>query len=420
MKYIKISNTGEIDLKAFTLMGASTKDGDDSKIGFFGSGLKYAMAVLLRHAIHFKIYSGLKEIVIKTKREKFRDKIFNMLIIGGRRTSLTVEMGKTWIPWFCIREIYCNALDEGSAVIDYVDDIVPEENATQFYVEYHPDLDILMNNWDNYFSKNRPPLISGSYGRILNGGDNLIIYRRGVQAYTSSQNCLFNYDLINLNINESRVLDNIWDVKYSLAKLISKIADKKMIQNILDNLAGSWEEQLQWGASNEFNDLWLEIVSGYALIPKSIAGYFAGYRENHKCLVLPAALIRGLKKCFGDKVKVLGQTNEYNSYAIVEPEEKQSIMISKALDFMAESGFNIKYPIKPCIFESEQVLGSISDKQILLSVKLFQLGLREMVTTILEEVFHIESGLKDETRGFQNYLINRVVLLMEEKSGKDL
>ena len=54
MKYLKIVNKGEIYEKAFTLIGASTKRGDDSKIGFFGSGLKYAMAVLLRNEIHFK------------------------------------------------------------------------------------------------------------------------------------------------------------------------------------------------------------------------------------------------------------------------------------------------------------------------------------------------------------------------------
>ena len=40
MKYLKISNKGEIDPNAFRLRGASTKRNDEMKIGFFGIGLK--------------------------------------------------------------------------------------------------------------------------------------------------------------------------------------------------------------------------------------------------------------------------------------------------------------------------------------------------------------------------------------------
>ena len=53
-KWLKIGNSGEIESGAFRLIGACTKRGDDSMIGYFGSGLKYAMAVLLREGIEFK------------------------------------------------------------------------------------------------------------------------------------------------------------------------------------------------------------------------------------------------------------------------------------------------------------------------------------------------------------------------------
>ena len=58
--FIKIQNEGEIEKRAFQLIGASTKRDDESKIGFFGSGNKYAIALLLRKNIFFKVYSGKK------------------------------------------------------------------------------------------------------------------------------------------------------------------------------------------------------------------------------------------------------------------------------------------------------------------------------------------------------------------------
>ena len=56
-KFIKIESKGNIDPQAFVLLGASTKRDDESKIGFFGSGLKYSIAYLLRNNIEFKVFS---------------------------------------------------------------------------------------------------------------------------------------------------------------------------------------------------------------------------------------------------------------------------------------------------------------------------------------------------------------------------
>ena len=45
---IIFTNQGEIDIRAVTTFGVSVKN-DNSAIGMFGTGLKYAIAIILRH-----------------------------------------------------------------------------------------------------------------------------------------------------------------------------------------------------------------------------------------------------------------------------------------------------------------------------------------------------------------------------------
>ena len=125
-KYILIQNDGEIETNSFELIGASTKRDDKTKIGFFGSGLKYSIAYMIRKEIEFKIFSGLNEVLFTTKPEKLKDQVFERICINGTPTSYTTTMGPTWKEdWFVLREIYCNALDENGCMIVKETELVP-------------------------------------------------------------------------------------------------------------------------------------------------------------------------------------------------------------------------------------------------------------------------------------------------------
>lgn len=50
-------NKGIIDPRSITTFGVSSKD-SESAIGYFGTGLKYAIAILLREGCKIDIYTG--------------------------------------------------------------------------------------------------------------------------------------------------------------------------------------------------------------------------------------------------------------------------------------------------------------------------------------------------------------------------
>ena len=155
MKYLKFKNKNEIVPEAIVLLGASTKRNQKGKIGFFGSGNKFALAYLLRNGYNINLFGGTKEILITTKQQKLGDETFNVIHVNGQQTSITTEFGAKWKLWQALREIYSNCVDEGDESIEIVNDFNATENETHYYIEMRAELLDWFSNFNNYFSENK-------------------------------------------------------------------------------------------------------------------------------------------------------------------------------------------------------------------------------------------------------------------------
>jgi hypothetical protein len=65
-----LTNAGLIPMEAVTTMGVSAKEGENP-IGFFGTGLKYAIASLLRTSHKITIWRGLDRYDFATEPARF-------------------------------------------------------------------------------------------------------------------------------------------------------------------------------------------------------------------------------------------------------------------------------------------------------------------------------------------------------------
>ena len=431
MKIIKITSKGEIDERAFSLLGASSKRDDNTKIGMFGSGLKYSLAYLLRKEIKFKVFSGYREVKFTTEEEIFRDKSFNRIYVNGKETSLTTDMGMDWQHWFVMREIYCNALDEseGSITIEEINsfkDIAPIEDFTSFFISVDDDFNTIINNWDDYFSENRKDLIfhDDKFNQIYAGGEKVLIYRKGIRCHSNeSTKALFHYDMSWININESRIIADDYDFRYNLVKFLKEIKDEKIVHRILYNINDYWEKYLYWDCSWSFSDSWKNAIGDKYVIPFETAGLWDEEMKSLKgeYIILPQSMIKSLKITFGADIKVIGENGVNDSKGdkkVIESlDKKQSFMIKEATAFLKEAGFDIKYSIKIVKFHNPNVLGQADDDVIYLSEKLFNMGKRKLAAVIIEENEHNSTGWGDETREFQSHFIDLYLSSLEDKIG---
>ena len=414
--YIKIKNEGEIDINAFKLLGATSKRGDDTKIGYFGSGLKYAMAVLIRNDIPFNIFSGEKEVKVTTTKRKFRGEEFDVIKINNQMTSLTTAMGIDWKEWFAIREVYCNAVDEGEYSLDVVDECIGEKGKTIFYIQFSDKIKEVFNNWNNYFSDKRTDIISKQEEcKFFSGGKKLIVYRKGVNVFEMNKQCLFHYDLKNIQIGEDRTVKSEFDMRCKIIAQLREYASTEMIRSIYDNWQETYEGTLNWDYEyNPFNNNWLEVLGGRTIVLNNTAGYFAEEMSDNT-IILPDKLGIELKSYFKDKIKVMGFSDKYGKRDIVDLNEKQEKMLEYGINFL-QGECNIKdYEVKLCRFDDNYTLGEANNGAILISPRAFERGKKCVISTLIEEYSHLDSTAGDKTRKFQNYLINKFISIIEDK-----
>ena len=81
MRAIVHKTKGKMDLRSITVFGMNVKPETTMPIGYFGTGLKYAIAVLMRHKIPIRIIIDGKVWVIEGDPATFRNKSFTELYI---------------------------------------------------------------------------------------------------------------------------------------------------------------------------------------------------------------------------------------------------------------------------------------------------------------------------------------------------
>lgn len=446
-KYILIQNDGEIEQNSFELIGASTKRGEAGKVGFFGSGLKYSIAYMMRNDIAFRIFSGEKELIFTTENAELREQGFKRICINGNSTSYTTTMGPTWTEdWFVLREIYCNAIDESNCImVKETENINAAAGKTRIYIELTEKLESVIAQWDSYFSIDREPLfkVEKAYSSFVGSKDigasskneqtievyaktEGTLYRKGIRVFTQ-QTWLFDYSLQFVNINEDRTAQDTSGMSYVFVNLMADFVNQNYVEQVLssgkEKEPSSEYRDLKYNSiEKKFSDKWVQFSNEYLLVSEDVSGKFADEINTSKkeYFLIPTFFAKKMKKQLPE-VKILGLGRALGDVGIsdIEPTEKMKFLLKQTIASLTEMKYEVPFDITIVQFDTANVLGraDIDKKQIYMSDTVFDLGRREIAMTLMEETEHIKSRAEDESRAFQTHIFSQWLKTMEDANG---
>lgn len=422
MKYLKIQNNGELDVRLISLLGGTTKANDSYKIGRFGTGLKYVLAYLFRNNIGLRIFVGEKEIKLHTQKETIQNTEFEIVYIDDQRTSITTQMGTDWQAWMIVREIWCNALDEGAAFKDETNNVFWETGKTTFYIQITSEIKEVLDNWKNYFVHDEIPIYECDDFAIYPAGKDLQLYKQGVLIHTEIEaHPLFKYDIKNASINELR------EYRGNASSDILNAwmqADEKTIDYILNNLTEQhWEGgKMDYAWSYvKYSERWENVIGNAKLIHQKAVDAIksrGGDIDITDAIVVPKNLFVSLTKQFKgiSILRVIDKIHEF--YEIHD--EKLIQMVKEAQVILEECGYFISPELKFIfgVFGDKTKLAQINfdSKEICISAACVNRSLFDMCSTIIEENEHFNTGHADCTRAFQQHFIDLFTKTLLEKN----
>lgn len=392
-------NPGLIDIRAITTFGVSAKDNEHA-VGFFGTGLKYAIAILLRHHETITLFVGGEQYTFFKEAETIRGKSFELVYVnhleGKTVTALgfTTELGKTWELWQAFRELYCNTMDERGTVYHQDGSAVDAtEDETVFLVS---GLDSVWAARDAVVLPRKRLLFSNEVLEV-HAGETDAVYYRGIKAGTLSKPNKYTYNILRqLDLSEDRLIKYSWQANHAIAAGLAGCDQKDILATVL--LAeGDYSERHLDYAGNLPSGVFMELVRDYA-------------KAGQTCNLSAIQLCRDLTQLDHAPVEMLLDAVD-------------TARLRRAVAFCTSLGFPVSdYNIKVYPFLGDGVMGQADciNKTIMLTELAFQQGTKMLAGTLLEEWAHIRYGHGDCTRAMQNWLLDNLCSLGERILGEPL
>lgn len=430
MKYLKITNNGELDIRLVALMGGTTKASDKYKIGQFGTGLKYTLAYLFRSNISFKIFTGEKLVDVKTETERIKDTDFEIICIDGHRTSITTQMGGQWTAWMIIRELWCNALDEGG----HSKEIVTDENLTgevgksTFYIQLTPDMQQVLDDWNSYFIHDDYPLWeTDDHAIYINRGKGkLKLYKHGVLIYQHPNlESLFYYDIKGAEINELREFKG--SISYEVFNALAN-PNESVISHFLTHITEEHYEgsELDYSWFTSFANVWKETIGNRKISHGGGSYYESEGMDMSHIIKLPKRVYTALTKDFEGIGVFTMADNETEFYEV--PNAQISDRVKACINKLTESGYDIdpEIRIRFGLFADTNMKSAAvrKKKQILISEVCLKVKDDVLLSILVENYEYMkltcEKKSSDFYRHFVNLFVNKLIPTPEPEELQNL
>lgn len=382
-KKVYFMNMGDFDVRAMLTMGVSAKS--EGAIGYFGTGFKYAVAIILRMGGTIKISTMSGIYKFECRKEFIRGKEFGIVYVNDREAGFTTHLGTNWESWMAYRELHCNTVDEGGEIDTEINtnyDTIIEVDCAEIY-RCHQDR-------SDYFLSGEPLHVHSSV-EIHKGGKPFIYYR-GIAVKNAYENQLYSYNITSsIDLTEDRTAKHDYQIIWPMRKAIQSLTDKAMLRECISR-GNHYEAKMgfdsDWGASDEFVQVTQELIKSDV-----------GVCESARILA--------------SKIKM--SAGDWPEFQLTKV---QQIMLDKAKQFLFNMDVDVdRFPIKTVHGLGDGVMGRALKGVIYLSEMPFDMGTKQVASTLLEEWVHNKYGVADFDRQMQNWLFDKIISLGESIAG---
>ncbi len=390
---VSLINAGLIDPLVISTMGVNVKPGGNA-IGYFGTGLKYAIAVLLRTGHQVTVWRGEEELRFVCRQQAIRGKAFELIYMNEQPLGFTTELGKNWTVPMAFRELWSNMLDEHGRAVSNVAEPQPETTTitvvgSEFYNAYLArDMQFLSTKplWENDILAIHKPI----------GAQNGAMFYRGVKVMSLQAESRYVYNIkAAMQLTEDRTLMYLWNANNKVGEGISQCTDEELLRVILlDSKEKSYEQDSHLVFMAPFSDAFLKVAE--ELGPRA-------------CIAARTALARYRGRTPMDDLA------RYELNAVDRKVFERGVAFAKAIGYDV-----LKYDVVFVDDLGHGVLAMAEQRKIWIGKGTFAGGVKSMAHSLIEEYLHLEYKVTDGSRELQNMLFEKIISLGEQLRGEPI
>jgi hypothetical protein len=374
---VYFSNAGVIDLDVIRVMGVSVKT-TDSPIGYFGTGLKFAIATILRTGHELTLYAGGEQYVFHVKSEAIRDQEVRRVYMNDEALPFTTQLGRNWEVWQAYRELHSNTLDESGVISD------KRPQADTVFA-------VTGEEFQRCYKNRRDIFIDGTPIEVIDGKIEVYatksryVYYRGVRVGTLPEETMFTYNVLSeMSLTEDRTLASMWSLEYLLETTLPRTTNRDVAMSLI---AGSktWDQNLNFSLCGAPTDTFMDVARRY--------------RDD-----------ANLSSAKRQMVEAADQRD--GSFPEVDPTAGEADKLREAFSILEylECDLNL-YEVQLTETLGPSVMGIYhrGRDQIFVCREAVSNGPHYLAMVLFEEWLHKRHKLQDNTRAMQTYLLSRLI-----------
>ena len=384
-----------LPIEAATTMGVSVKETDHA-IGKFGTGLKYAIAGVLRLGGRITIYVDGEEYAFDARDADIRGRSFRIVNCNGVPCGFTTDLGKHWEAWQVFRELASNALDEGGS---WTHDAIADDADRTVMVVLCREVEDAEREEQVFLGDDRTILVDSANGATIYEGRSPHYYFRGIRAGSFDGIAPVTVNVHDGALSEDRLLDvSCVNSEMAWAFRSAKKFDERLMLAVL--------------AAEEPSEFWVRNLSTHVLatadLPRELLAFMD---QRNKWIKHPA--FRLAMECHR-------RNTNAGDWSEVEITARHRALLDAGEAICAAASVD-PIPRERVHFTSDLPDNSLAvtrmdTRHVWFSTKLVMLGRDEFMAGYLEEAMHAMTGFRDCTRELQNALLSLVVSLAGESA----